>query len=51
MDGGYVNEIDAGLVDWATQQEHLAIVAVPRNADGRGFQLLPRRWVGERTFG
>jgi transposase len=24
---------------------------VPRNADVKGFQVLPRRWVVERTFG
>ncbi len=26
-------------------------MAVARNADRRGFQVLPRRWVVERTFG
>jgi len=26
------------------------IVAVPRNADVKGFQVPPRRWVVERTF-
>jgi transposase len=51
VDGGYVNSIDAGLVDWARQRENLQIVAVPRNADVKGFQVLPRRWVVERTFG
>ena len=51
MDGGYVNEIDAGLLGWANAQENLEIVAVPRNTDVRGFQVLPRRWVVERTFG
>lgn len=51
VDGGYVNSVDAGLVGWAHQQENLEIVAVPRNADVKGFQVLPRRWVVERTFG
>ncbi|WP_173405628.1 MULTISPECIES: IS5 family transposase [Streptomycetaceae] len=50
VDGGYVNVIDAGLVGWAAEHEGLEIVAVPRNADVKGFQVLPRRWVVERTF-
>jgi len=51
VDGGYVNAVDARLVDWAHEQENLQIVAVPRNVDVKGFQVLPRRWVVERTFG
>lgn len=51
VDGGYVNSVDATLVDWAHQQENVEVVAVPRNADVKGFQVLPRRWVVERTFG
>jgi transposase len=51
VDGGYVNSVDAGLVDWARRTEGLEVVAVPRNADVKGFQVLPRRWVVERTFG
>ncbi|KJE24376.1 transposase, IS4 family, partial [Frankia torreyi] len=51
VDGGYVNVVDASLVAWAAEQENIEIVAVPRNADVRGFQVLPRRWVVERTFG
>lgn len=43
VDGGYVNSVDAGLVRWAREQESLEIVAVPRNADVKGFQVLPRR--------
>jgi transposase len=50
VDGGYVNTVDAGLVGWAARQENLQVVAVPRNADVKGFQVLPRRWVVERTF-
>ena len=51
VDGGYVNSVDAGLVGWAQRQEGIEIVAVPRNADVKGFQVLPHRWVVERTFG
>ena len=51
VDGGYVNTVDAGLIDWARREEDLELVVVPRNADVKGFQVLPRRWVVERTFG
>jgi transposase len=51
VDGGYVNVVDAGLISWARREENLDVVVVARNADVRGFQLLPRRWVVERTFG
>ncbi|WP_222262788.1 IS5 family transposase [Modestobacter marinus] len=51
VDGGYVNVVDAGLISWARSEENLELVVVPRNADVRGFQVLPRRWVVERTFG
>jgi transposase len=50
VDGGYVNAVDAKLVDWGREQEGIEIVAVPRNADVKGFQVLPHRWVVERTF-
>jgi hypothetical protein len=49
VDGGYVNVVDAGLVGGAHERENLEIVAVPPNADVKGFQVLPRRWVVERT--
>jgi transposase len=51
VDGCYVNVVDAGLIDWAQREERVELVVVPRNADVRGFQILPRRWVVERTFG
>jgi transposase len=51
VDGGYVNVVDARLITWARVEENLDVVVVPRNADVRGFQVLPRRWVVERTFG
>lgn len=50
VDGGYVNRVDSRLVGWAREHENIEIVAVPRNADVKGFQVLPRRWVVERTF-
>jgi len=51
VDGGYVNVVDASLIGWAEHPERLQVVVVPRNADVKGFQVLPRRWVVERTFG
>jgi transposase len=51
VDGGYANIVDTGLLAWAEQTENLQLVVVSRNADVRGFQVLPRRWVVERTFG
>jgi transposase len=51
VDGGYVNVVDSGLIPWARNEENLDVVVVPRNAEVRGFQVLPRRWVVERTFG
>jgi transposase len=51
VDGGYANVVDTGLITWAASEEHIQIEVVPRNADVRGFQVLPRRWVVERTFG
>lgn len=50
VDGGYVNVVDAGLVGRAAEHENREIVAVPRNADVKGFHVLPRRWVVERTI-
>jgi transposase len=51
VEGGYVNAVDDSLVGWAQRCERVDVVAVPRDADVRGFQMLPRRWVVERTFG
>lgn len=51
VDGGYVNVVDQSLIGWAARHLGIQIVAVPRNADVKGFQVLPRRWVVERTFG
>ncbi len=50
VDGGYVNTVDTSLIGWAAGTEGIEIVPVPRNADVKGFQVLPRRWVVERTF-
>lgn len=46
-DGGYAGR----LVVWARQVLHLAVTVVKRSDDTKGFVVLPRRWVVERTFG
>jgi transposase len=50
-DGGYANSIDNSLVTWAKTKLGLLLQIVKRNTDVKGFQVLPRRWVVERTFG
>jgi transposase len=51
LDGGYANSVDASLIDWAEHELGVRLEVVKRNDDVKGFQLLPRRWVVERTFG
>lgn len=46
-DGGYAGK----LVNWVLEQCQWVLEIVKRNADLKGFQLLPRRWVVERTLG
>lgn len=50
-DGGYANKIDSSLLIWAKDKLGLLVEIVKRNDDVKGFQVLPRRWVVERTFG
>ena len=45
-DGGYQGETAA----CAAAQERVRLQIVARDPDTRGFALLPRRWVVERTF-
>jgi putative transposase len=47
VDGG-----DAGqLVDWVAKRFAFCLAVVRRPKERKGFVLLPRRWVVERTFG
>ncbi|MGH3799654.1 MAG: IS5 family transposase [Pseudonocardiaceae bacterium] len=46
-DGGYAGR----LVVWAAGVLRLTVTVVKRSDDTRGFVVLPRRWVVERTFG
>jgi transposase len=50
-DGGYANKIDDGLLGWARATLGLLVAIVKRSDTARGFQVLARRWVVERTFG
>jgi putative transposase len=45
-DGGYRGE----LVDWAQHNLHVILQIVLKLGDQKGFQVLPKRWVVERTF-
>lgn len=45
-DGGYRGT----LVDWCQQQFQITLEIVLPAPDQSGFQVLPRRWVVERTF-
>lgn len=46
-DGGYAGQ----LVAWAKALAGWTLRIVKRSDDATGFQVLPRRWVVERTFG
>lgn len=39
-----------GLVDWVRDTLNIILDIVKRPPDQVGFQVLPRRWVVERTF-
>lgn len=46
-DGGYAGK----LVAWVAERWRWTLTLVKRTDDSKGFQVLPRRWVVERTFG
>lgn len=45
-DGGYAGQ----LIDWVKATCGWVLEIVKRSDDVKGFQVLPRRWVIERTF-
>ena len=45
-DGGYRGQ----LIDWVRDHLEIILEIVSRDPDQPGFQVLPRRWVVERTF-
>jgi putative transposase len=46
-DGGYAGQ----LIEWVQNTCHWILEIVKRSDDVKGFKVLPRRWVVERTFG
>jgi len=46
-DGGYAG----ALIDWVKERWGWTVTIVKRVAGEKGFVVLPRRWVVERTFG
>lgn len=46
-DGGYTGKI----VTWAKSRFEVILEIVKRNDDVKGFEVLPHRWIVERTFG
>jgi transposase len=50
-DGGCADVVDTGLIDYARDDLGIAVEIVRRSDDVRGFAVLPRRWVVERSFG
>ena len=46
-DGGYAGK----LIEWTREAIHRKLEIVKRSDDAKGFEVLPRRWVVERTFG
>ncbi len=46
-DGGYAGQ----LIGWVKEFADWTLEIVKRNDDLKGFHVLPRRWVVERTFG
>ena len=49
-DTGYADKVDSGLLTWAYETCKLVVEIVRRGDDTKGFQVLPRRRVVERTF-
>ncbi|MFF4181546.1 IS5 family transposase [Streptomyces sp. NPDC001750] len=50
-DGGYASSVDSKLLSWARDALNIVVEVVKRTDDVKGFKVLPRRWVVERSFG
>lgn len=49
VDGGYANAVDDSIITWALENAGIVVEVVRRSDDVKGFKVLPRRWVVERT--
>lgn len=49
VDGGYANAVDDSIITWARENTPVTVQVVKRTDDLKGFRILPRRWVIERT--
>jgi transposase len=38
------------FVEWAGRYVHISIEVIEKPSDQQGFQVIPKRWVVERTF-
>jgi putative transposase len=47
----WADGIYASVIDWVQEQMRSALVIVTRDPAQRGFRVLPKRWIVERTFG
>ena len=47
-DGAYSGK---ELAEWCEEQGGWEIVVVERDKEAKGFEILPKRWIVERTFG
>lgn len=47
MDGGYENRIET----WVAEHCRFRVEIVKRSEGAKGWELLPKRWVVERTYG
>ena len=46
-DGGYAGK----LIAWVNRYYHWKLQIVKRSDDVKGFKVVPKRWIVERTFG
>lgn len=47
VDGGFEHRIE----EWVAQECDIRVEVVKRSDGKKGWELLPKRWVSERTFG
>ncbi|MFE2094301.1 hypothetical protein [Streptomyces sp. NPDC059460] len=49
-DGGYANSVGSTLLSWARGALDIVVEIVKGADDVKGFKILPRRWVVERSL-